>query len=157
MDHRRVLREHLLKMDMFVGRFDRMAAWTIDELQADEFKQMAAERLFQESADCAVNIAKRLLRSESVDPGDSAREAFESLRARAIIDGQLADDLTKLYGTRNRVVHEYLPIDTEEMRQGLVDAASTVKRFLTCVLARVGAPAAPGSAAPPVPQSDRQF
>ena len=145
------LAEYLLIMDSLRTKFTRIVGYRAEDILADQDKQLAAERLLQELADCALDIGRDLLTEQGVDPGTTGRISFKQLAKAGIIDRDLANQLADHYGLRNALVHGYLAVDEEEIIAQLPTVRGLIDNYMSAVMAylsqRQARDAADGAAA----------
>ena len=63
----------------------------------------------------------------------STVENIDILRKNRVIDAKLAEDLKRLNGMRNAIVHKYGSVDTELVLQNLERVKQQLRRFVDTV------------------------
>jgi uncharacterized protein YutE (UPF0331/DUF86 family) len=86
----------------------------------------------QISIDAAMDIAAMLVRDIGIDVGDDY-ENIDVLKEKGVIDAGLADELKRLNGMRNAIVHKYGNVDTELILQNLENVKEQLHRFIDAV------------------------
>jgi uncharacterized protein YutE (UPF0331/DUF86 family) len=78
----------------------------------DRDRQLAVERLCQLVMECAIDANALLLCALGQEPPQSARDGFEGVERRGILDPSLAHQFrATLVSFRHRLVHDYEPLD----------------------------------------------
>ena len=86
----------------------------------------------QTSIDAAMDMAAMLVRDIGIDvSGDY--DNIEILCKNEIIDINLADDLKKLNGMRNAIVHKYGSVDTQLVLQNLENIKEILRNFIEII------------------------
>lgn len=67
-----------------------------------------------------------------IDVGDDY-ENIDVLKEKGVIDAGLADELKRLNGMRNAIVHKYGNVDTELILQNLENVKEQLHRFIDAV------------------------
>jgi uncharacterized protein YutE (UPF0331/DUF86 family) len=129
------LAEYLLIMESLRTKFARIVGYRAEDVLADQDKQLAAERLLQELADCALDIGRDLLTERGLDPGTTGRISFKQLVKAGIIGRDLAERLADHYGLRNALVHGYLAVDEEEIIAQLPTVRDLMDDYMNAVTA----------------------
>ena len=86
----------------------------------------------QTSIDAAMDLAAMLVRDIGIDVGDDY-ENVDTLRKKKIIDAGLAEEIKRLNGMRNAIVHKYESVDTELVLQNLQSIKETLQRFIEAI------------------------
>lgn len=63
------------------------------------------------ACETAIDLANHLIRVRKLGIPVSSADTFELLRAQGVIDPVLADQMKKMVGFRNAVVHQYTKVD----------------------------------------------
>ena len=63
------------------------------------------------ACESAIDLANHLIRVHKLGIPVSSADTFELLKAERVIDAPLADQMKKMVGFRNMVVHQYTKID----------------------------------------------
>ncbi len=85
----------------------------LDELEIDGVLYRV-----QTAIDAAMDMAAMLVRDIGINVGDDY-ENIDILKEKELIDTELAEDLKRLNGMRNAIVHKYGSVDTELILQSI--------------------------------------
>jgi uncharacterized protein YutE (UPF0331/DUF86 family) len=77
----------------------------------DDLVKAAAERNIQVAIQAVLDICNHVLADMKLEVPDEEKNAFQILASHRVIAPGLAKILTKMAGTRNVLVHEYLEVD----------------------------------------------
>ena len=86
----------------------------------------------QTSIDAAMDMAAMLVRDIGIDVSGDYNN-IEILCKNEIIDINLADDLKKLNGMRNAIVHKYGSVDTQLVLQNLENIKEILRNFIEII------------------------
>ncbi len=86
----------------------------------------------QTSIDAAMDMAAMLVRDSGLDVGDDY-ENIDILKEKNVIDASLADELKRLNGMRNAIVHKYGNVDTELILRNLENFKVQLQKFVDII------------------------
>jgi uncharacterized protein YutE (UPF0331/DUF86 family) len=86
----------------------------------------------QTSIDAAMDMAAMLVRDIGIDVSEDYNN-IEILCKNEIIDINLADDLRKLNGMRNAIVHKYGSVDAQLVLQNLENIKEILRNFIEII------------------------
>lgn len=86
----------------------------------------------QTSIDAAVDMAAMLVHDTGVDVGDDY-ENIDILSAKHEIDQELAQNLKKLNGMRNAIVHKYGLVDVELIFENIEEIKKMLYKFIEII------------------------
>ncbi len=86
----------------------------------------------QNSIDAAMYMAAMLVRDIGIDVSEDYNN-IEILCKNEIIDINLADDLRKLNGMRNAIVHKYGSVDTQLVLKNLENVKEILRKFIEII------------------------
>lgn len=81
------------------------------------------------SIEAAMDLAAMLVRDIGIEVGDDY-DNIETLKEKKVIDAELADELKRLNGMRNAIVHKYGSVDTELILQNLERIKEILHSFI---------------------------
>ncbi len=81
------------------------------------------------SIEAAMDLVAMLVRDSGIEVGDDY-DNIETLKEKQVIDAELADELKRLNGMRNAVVHKYGNVDTELILQNLERIKEILHSFI---------------------------
>ena len=91
----------------------------------------------QEAADIAFHIAS----DEGWGVPSSYADGFALLARQAVIDGALADDLSRIVAVRNRITHGYASLDVERLWSEVPAGLDALDRYAAAIARFVPPPA----------------
>ena len=100
---------------------------TLDELGIDGVLYRV-----QTSIEAAVDIVAMMVRDIGIEVGDDY-ENIEMLSKKKVIDTGLSDELKKLNGMRNIIVHRYGQVDVDLVLKNLGTVGELLQRFINIV------------------------
>src|SRR3989338_11495782 len=91
----------------------------IIKLKQDQIKLHAVERLLQLIVDTMIDINFHIIKQKAFPSSPDLEGTFSILGQNGVLDGQFAQKLAPVVGTRNRLVHRYEEIDTDLFLENL--------------------------------------
>src|SRR5262249_29722842 len=101
------------------------------------YERKAAERLLQEMIEAALDISAHVLAESGKELPDDYYGGFIALGTLGVVPERLARELAPSAGLRNRLVHEYDPIDDGKVLDALGLALSLYPEFVAAVEAHL--------------------
>ncbi|CEP67375.1 Protein of unknown function DUF86 [Moorella glycerini] len=99
------------------------------QYQSDRKSRRDVERIIENLVNAALDIAKILIAGEDLEVPETYRQAFIRLGEAGIIDKELALALAEKARTRNILVHQYLDIKWELIKDFLATGVATIGHF----------------------------
>jgi len=124
------------------ARAERAAA---TDFTADLTRQDAAILNLQRACEAAIDIANILVRHLRLPPAAKAREAFDALALRGVIDASSCARLGAMVGFRNVAVHGYRRLDLRVVERIIAADGDELLRFARRALEVVKAGGAGGA------------
>ncbi len=81
------------------------------------------------SIEAAMDLAAMLVRDIGIEVGDDY-DNIETLKEKQVIGAELADELKRLNGMRNAIVHKYGTVDTDLILQNLERIKEILHSFI---------------------------
>jgi uncharacterized protein YutE (UPF0331/DUF86 family) len=106
-----VVLERLSRLDHYVRKLRQVAAFDRDRYLSDEDLQRQTERYLQLAIECTIDIGSHILATEGLGRPDSYAEIFRRLAMAGIFPVPFGEELAKMAGFRNALVHDYLDLD----------------------------------------------
>ncbi|KCZ71808.1 hypothetical protein ANME2D_01863 [Candidatus Methanoperedens nitroreducens] len=99
----------------------------LDELEIDGVLYRV-----QTSIEAAMDLAAMLVRDIGIEVGDDY-DNIETLKEKKVIGAELAEELKRLNGMRNAIVHKYGGVNTELILQNLEIIKETLQIFVEII------------------------
>ena len=109
-----------------------------DDLDHDRETWVKVKGALETAAQCAIDLALKLVAAGGLGPPDSYRAAFQALARAGVIDGALARDLEGWAGLCNVLAHMYTELDTDRIHAALGETAP-LRRFHQIAAMRLAA------------------
>lgn len=106
-----------------------------DEYQSDNRNQYSVERLFQTVLEATLDVARLIIIDQQLTKPTEARSEFAILADSGVLPVELAERLTNAKKFRNVLVHDYVSVDPEKVRQHLQHDIDDLKSFAQTVAA----------------------
>lgn len=91
------------------------------------------ERLLFQVCQSAIDLAEAFISLKKYRKPTTMKEPFEILEEGGIIDKDLSNNLCKMVGFRNVLVHEYLKIDYDRLFNVLYRDLADIEKFIKMV------------------------
>lgn len=128
------------KIGLIVQNLDALAeieGIPLERYIADRFRLKGTERLLQETIEAAVDVNLHLLRANGLPVPPDYHASFIEMGKQGLIPPDLAERLAPATGLRNRLVHEYDPIDNEIVLAAVAKARSQFREYVAAIEARL--------------------
>ena len=87
---------------------------TDEEILHSPEKLHIAERLLQLIVDTVLDINKHIIKEQNLETPDDLQGTFETLSDNHIFEKEFAQQIGKVVGLRNRIVHQYETVDNKQ-------------------------------------------
>ena len=84
------------------------------------------------SIEAAMDLSAMVVRDTGIDVGDDY-DNIDILKEKKIIEAELADELKRLNGLRNAIVHKYGSVDTKLILQNLGSIKEILRGFVDII------------------------
>lgn len=111
---------------------DKMYTLPDDATKLDELGIEGVLYRVHTSIEAAMDLAAMLVRDIGIDVGDDY-DNIDILKEKKIIKAELADDLKRLNGLRNAIVHKYGSVDVELILRNLESIKETLRSFVDII------------------------
>ncbi|MCK5241461.1 DUF86 domain-containing protein [bacterium] len=102
--------------------------------EKDYLKQDAIAINLQRVCELAIDMANHIIKIKKLGLPKESKESFELLEKSGIIPEELADNLGKMVGFRNVLIHEYKKIDLKLMVDVIENHLDDLVKFTNMVL-----------------------
>lgn len=116
-----------------ISDLGNFGAVTRERFAVDRDLQRNVERLAENVANAAIDIAKVLLAGEDVEMPNSYREIVLRLADLGILDQGLAAKVAEYAALRNILAHQYLDLRWDRIRDFLETAGATIPGLLAAI------------------------
>ena len=116
MIQREVIDRHLRDMGDMVAELQRHQGRSPDELQADLMVLLAVERALQRAIQNLLDISMHVLSEAGINDWDDYRGVILKLGEKGIVPAEFAGRICGMAGTRNILVHGYIEVEVEKIR-----------------------------------------
>jgi uncharacterized protein YutE (UPF0331/DUF86 family) len=130
----KLVRRHLLALDAAVSLLDPQATIDLDTYLSDRKLQWFVERGLQLCAQNVLDIAAHLTASAGVDSADYA-QSIDGLGSLGVLPVEFAQELRRIAGLRNVLVHAYLKTDPTIVHDALTQKLPQLRAFASHVQA----------------------
>lgn len=108
-----------------------------DQFQQDKRNEYSVERLFQTTIESAIDIARLIIIEYQLERPGETRGEFAVLSAADILPSELSQRLSDAKKFRNVLVHEYVGVDLDKVREHLEHDLPDLARFAQIIGKRV--------------------
>jgi len=123
------IRENLVRLEQFKGM-------ETDYLKSDHIKEAAAIRMLQVVIEAVLDICSHVISREGWGLPKSYLETVELAVKNGLIPREMTQEYKNMAKFRNRVVHLYDKVDTEELTEIINSHLDDFKPFIRNVLNR---------------------
>lgn len=115
--HLELLIELVELIERYARRVDR------HELEQDRETWVKVKGALETAAQCAIDLALKLVAARGLGAPESYRAAFQALARDGVIDDELARELGDWAGLRNVLAHIYTALDLDRVHAALSETA----------------------------------
>ena len=137
-----------MRPDVVSRKVVRATAWLDDaeallsrpreELLADvQGRDVATFYLFLAIQEC-IDLAAHWISDAGWAPSEDAASMFDILADQQAVDRELADQLRRAVGLRNRIAHGYATVDHERIQSEYREGVASLRQFLSLVASEAG-------------------
>ena len=126
------IEQRLMKLEQTVRKLKEIATYSWAEYSQDEGLRDRAERNLQLAAQACIDLANHLIADYGFMSPLTYAESFVVLREEGIISPDLAENMQKIAGFRNILVHDYLKID-QQIVYATLNKLQDFQEFAQCV------------------------
>lgn len=112
------IKEHLKRLQMYRQRLLSIRGKEYQDFADDHVLLSSSERYLQLSIESCLNIGSRLLSlyqfQAAVKSPETYADIFRQLHLIGVVDAEFRDRLIKMTGFRNRLVHLYWELESEQ-------------------------------------------
>ncbi len=112
-----------------IGHLRQLAALPEEAFFADFEHLAATERCLQVAIQCCLDVANHLLGLLGRPAAEDYAGLFTGLARAGVLDAPFAEQLRRMAGFRNILVHEYLRVREDLVRRFLVEQVDDLVRF----------------------------
>lgn len=123
------IRARLLKLEEVTGHLVTLRELPAEETEGDFRDAWALERGLQLGAEVLFDVGNHLLSAHFGTAAADYEDILSQLGQRGVIDAELAIRLRGLGGFRNILVHGYLDLDADRVREHLQHAPEDFSAF----------------------------
>lgn len=129
---REVAASRLRRLEHALARLRKLAELTPESYLADEDAQALAERHLQVAAQCLLDLGNHIVAEEALGSPEDAEGVLDCLARSGVVPPALHSRVRGLGGFRNILVHDYLDVDHQRVREllGRLDDLAELGRVL---------------------------
>jgi len=129
-----LVRERLALIKGYVEQLEQLRSLTRADFLADKKATGAAESYLRRSLEAVFDIGRHILaKTGATDLSMEYKSIARGLAARGIVDERLGEQLVKMAGYRNRLVHLYHAITDEELYEIIQANLEDILAFVAAV------------------------
>jgi uncharacterized protein YutE (UPF0331/DUF86 family) len=108
---RTLVLKYLEALNHYIERLTAFQKHSFDEFQSDEAIHWAVEHGLQLAIQCIIDVGNHILASKHLARVEDYRHTILALGEHGIVPKEFAEQLSKMAGFRNILVHMYLGVD----------------------------------------------
>jgi uncharacterized protein YutE (UPF0331/DUF86 family) len=142
-----IVRERMSRAQRYLNDLMELGKISEEDFRTNRERQYAVLHALQLAIEACIEMGTHICAADAFGVPSSYAETFTLLGRAGIIDDKLKSDLEAMARFRNRIVHFYWEVDTDEvyaiLRERLGDFAAYL-RAIDAYLSKAGGEAAPG-------------
>jgi uncharacterized protein YutE (UPF0331/DUF86 family) len=124
-------------LNEYTEKLRHIAQFSPDEFRSDFLKLESAKHLLQVAIECCLDASNHIIASEGFRSPQTYSESFVILAEQNIIPGEFLPRLLQMAKFRNRLVHLYHDLNTDELYRILHENLADFDTFASLILAFV--------------------
>jgi len=117
----------------YLKLLERYKKYTAEEIRNNPDINAAVERYLQLAAQATIDLAESVISAKGLRKPGNMGESFYVLNEEGIIDNDLTQELVKMVGFRNVIVHDYEEVDDEIVYDVLHNKLKDIEKFLEII------------------------
>ena len=130
---REIVRDRCVRIRRYVGDLRSWSELTLDDFLRNRERQYAVLHALQLAIEACLEIGSHICSADGLGVPASYAETFDFLERAGVVDSTLARDLRAMARFRNRIVHFYWEVDSEEVYRIVTERPRDFDRFLKAV------------------------
>ncbi|BFI73533.1 DUF86 domain-containing protein [Nanoarchaeota archaeon] len=129
-----LIKEHIKELIKGLKQWEKYEKIDKNKFLSDEDTQNMVMYGMLRTIQSMIDIGNDIIEIFNFEEPSTYKEIFEILKKHNIIDEELSEELKKLAGFRNVLVHIYYDIDLNKVYEVLISGRNNIEKFLRIVL-----------------------
>lgn len=139
-----ILEGKMVKREVVISRIDKLKEYltflnSIKEYSKEEYRSNpfvygSSERFLHLAIECSIDIGNHIIADMRYRKPENNKDIFEILYENEIIDKELKENLCNMAGFRNILVHDYLKLNREIVRDIIVNNLVDMETFIALII-----------------------
>ncbi len=130
---REIVRDRCVRIRRYVGDLHSWSDLALEDFLQNRERQYAVLHALQLAIEACIEIGSHICSADGLGVPASYAETFDFLEQAGVVDPTLARDLRAMARFRNRIVHFYWEVDSEEVYRIVTERLQDFDRFLKAV------------------------
>jgi uncharacterized protein YutE (UPF0331/DUF86 family) len=124
-----VVRERLLLLAEYIEDLQEFSTFSLEDLIRDKRDRRYLERTLQLAIEACLDIGSHLIAELRFREPEDNRDIFRILVENGILGPEKRDDLTRMAGFRNVLVHDYARLDPAKLHWAVSHGLADLRYF----------------------------
>lgn len=121
------------KQEEYLSQLKELQKYSFQEFKDDWKIYQLTDHSLHLAIECLIDIGKILVIEKKLKKPQTYKEVFDILNKNKIISSALTEELKNLVEFRNRLIHEYLYLDFEDIYEICQNKLNVFREFLEAV------------------------
>lgn len=121
------------KLEEYLNQLKELQKYSFEEFKEDWKIYQLADHSLHLAIECLIDLGKTLIIEKKLKKPQTYKEIFDILNKNKIISSVLTEELRDLVEFRNRLIHEYLFLDLEDIYETYQNKLTVFRNFLAVV------------------------
>ncbi len=133
MSNKQILNQYLEKLREYIKNLNSFTEYSFKEFDKNIQINWAINRGLQLAIECSIDIGEEIITGLNLPKPQAYKHAFQILARHQVIPYKLSKRMQRLAEFRNRLVHDYLFLDQEEIYNVLQRDLKYFEKYLLTI------------------------
>lgn len=130
MPNEKLILQYLQKLREYLANLKTLKKYSFDEFNEQIEINWSINRGLQLIVECSIDLGEEIIGGMDIAKPNTYRETFKILSRKGVISSSASKEMQRLAEFRNRLVHDYLYLDQEEIFEVLQNDLKQFEKYL---------------------------
>ncbi|MFH1029963.1 MAG: DUF86 domain-containing protein [bacterium] len=130
MPNEKLILQYLQKLREYLSNLKTLQKYSFDEFNEQIEINWAINRGLQLIVECSIDLGEEIIGGMDIAKPNTYRETFKILSRKEVISSSVSKEMQRLVEFRNRLIHDYLYLDQEEIFEVLQNDLKHFEKYL---------------------------
>lgn len=133
MSNKKIIYQYIEKFREYLSKLKTLQKYSFEEFDKNIEVNWSINRGLQLIIECSIDLGEEIISGLGLAKPNTYKETFIILTQRNIISNNLAKKMQRLVNFRNRLVHDYLYLDQEEIYKTFQEDLKFFEEYLLTI------------------------